>query len=320
MAIIIVLMAIVIATIIIVASKNKEKGVPGYIEANLTYVSADGVSGPLQDLAVARGQLVRQGQLLFAINPSRYRYQNDSDQHQVTQQKANYEDLLTGKRQPYIEQVKAQIKQEQENLIYLKKSYHRAKDLLKSDSTSQEDYDLAYSQYEQSKAHLASLEYQLKIETLKAREKQIDSAQSAIKVAQSQQDLSHWQLMQTKVVSPASGRIFDTYYWPGEQVQAYHPVVSILIPKQVRLVFYIEQKRLSQIKLGQKITFKIDGSPQSYSAKISYISPQAEYTPPVIYSQNSRQDLSFKIEAKINIGSASQNWHPGQPVSVYTDA
>jgi HlyD family secretion protein len=55
---------------------------------------------------------------------------------------------------------------------------------------------------------------------------------------------------------------------------------------------------------------------EPFVGTVSYISPHAEYTPPVIYSQESRSKLVFMIEAVFDPGT-SVNLHPGQPVDVH---
>jgi HlyD family secretion protein len=48
---------------------------------------------------------------------------------------------------------------------------------------------------------------------------------------------------------------------------------------------------------------------------VSFISPQAEYTPPVLYSQENRYKLVFLVELVFEPGPAA-GLHPGQPVDV----
>jgi len=67
--------------------------------------------------------------------------------------------------------------------------------------------------------------------------------------------------------------------------------------------------------VGQKIFFDCDGCPQTREAAISFISPRAEYTPPVIYSQESREKLVFRVEATMTEATA-KGVNPGQPVDV----
>ncbi|MBK2126026.1 HlyD family secretion protein [Fangia hongkongensis] len=294
-----------------------QKPLPGYIEANLTYISANNVSGALKKLMVSRGQEVKKGQLLFTIDPTQYQLQRLADQQNYLSKKASYEDLLTAKRKPYIDQAKADIEEEKANLIYLEKSYERSKALLADGNTSKEDYDLSKSQYEQARKSLSSLEQQLSIYKLKkGRENEIVSAKKSMDMANAEVQLANWNVAQTKVTSPQHARVFDTYYWPGEQVQAFSPVLSLLVPNQIKLIFYVSEKALHRIKLGERVSFQIDGVKKTFLAEVSFISPEAEYTPPVIYSENAREDLSYRIEAKI-MKSQENIWHPGQPVSVY---
>jgi HlyD family secretion protein len=51
------------------------------------------------------------------------------------------------------------------------------------------------------------------------------------------------------------------------------------------------------------------------NAKLSFIAPQSEYTPPVIYSQENRSKLVFMIELRFEDAVAAK-LHPGQPVDV----
>ncbi|WP_119343740.1 HlyD family secretion protein [Facilibium subflavum] len=297
-------------------NRTKTVEIPGYIEANLSYISPQRVSGRLIDLVVSKGQKVKKGQTLFVIDPTAYKLQYEASVFQTKSNQSNYEDLLTGKREPYIEQVQAQIKKEKANLVYLEKQYQRAAKLLQSNDISQQEYDLYDSQYKQSKQQLLNLEANLKAYQLAARDKQINAALERVKSAQKNEENAKWMLEQTTVTSPVDAMVFDTFYWPGEQVQEFQPVVALLVPDQIKLVFYVPQPILSQFKLGDVIYFSVDGVDHPYKAKIDYISPSAEYTPPVVYSKSTRRDLSFKIEA-IPTNQSQNNWHPGQPVSVY---
>ena len=119
--------------------------------------------------------------------------------------------------------------------------------------------------------------------------------------------------------SPASGLVFDTFYVDGEFVPAAHPVVSILQPSNVTLRFFVPEKALSSLKLGMNVYMRVDGEGKTYQAKISYIPPQAEYTPPVIYSRETRDKLVFMIEAYFDPATASE-LHPGQPADIFLES
>ncbi|MES1181098.1 MAG: secretion protein HlyD, partial [Verrucomicrobiota bacterium] len=77
----------------------------------------------------------------------------------------------------------------------------------------------------------------------------------------------------------------------------------------------VPQEMLPQIKTEQAISVRCDGANQAFTATVNYISTQAEYTPPVIYSRETRANLVFMIEAKFSPSDAA-SLRPGQPVDV----
>ena len=79
--------------------------------------------------------------------------------------------------------------------------------------------------------------------------------------------------------------------------------------------FFVPQETLPQIKVGQSVSIRCDGAPSAINATINYISTQVEYTPPVIYSRETRANLVFMIEAKISPADVA-DVRPGQPADV----
>ena len=93
------------------------------------------------------------------------------------------------------------------------------------------------------------------------------------------------------------------------------PVIALLPPENVKLRVFVPEAQVGGIKLGQSVQVMVDGVSGACVGKVSFISPQAEYTPPVIYSQESRGKLVYMIEAVFDPATAAQ-LHPGQPVDV----
>jgi len=92
-------------------------------------------------------------------------------------------------------------------------------------------------------------------------------------------------------------------------------VASLLPPGNVKARFYVPETSLGSITLGQDVQLRCDGCPGPVAAKISFVSQQAEYTPPVLYSKESRSKLVFLIEARTSPEDAAR-LHPGQPIDV----
>ena len=120
---------------------------------------------------------------------------------------------------------------------------------------------------------------------------------------------------QKSQAAPSGGLVFDTFFRPGEWVAAGRPVVSLLPPENVKVRAFVPESQVAGIHQGDSVHVTIDGTPASLAGKISFISPQAEYTPPVIYSRENREKLVFLVEVVFD-PSIAAGLHPGQPVDV----
>ena len=96
-------------------------------------------------------------------------------------------------------------------------------------------------------------------------------------------------------------------------VPAGRPIVSLLPPANVRVRFFVPQAVLPQIHIGDRIAVNCDGCAPGLTARVNFISVQAEFTPPVIYSLEERARLVFRIEA---IPERPGDVRVGQPVSI----
>lgn len=183
----------------------------------------------------------------------------------------------------------ANIKQLEAEANFAKIQLQRQQALYKTKNTEKAALDQASSDYQSKLQHIASL-----------------------KAAYTQ---AEWALQQKTIYAPAAGFIYDTFYRVGEKVQANQPVVAILRPENIKVLFYIPEKQLSSIHIGQKVSFNCDGCKKATTATIHYISPEPEYTPPIIYSADTRYKLVYLVRADLSPDIAT-SYHPGQPVDV----
>ena len=124
-----------------------------------------------------------------------------------------------------------------------------------------------------------------------------------------------WSFDQKKQAAPQSGLVYDTLFRQGEWIPAGKPVVVLLPPQNIKVRAFVPETRIGSIRYGDTAQVTVDGVKDPFLGKVSYISPRAEYTPPVIYSRESRAKLVFMVESVFDPG-ASANLHPGQPVDV----
>ncbi len=124
-----------------------------------------------------------------------------------------------------------------------------------------------------------------------------------------------WSFEQKKQVAPQSGLVYDTLFRQGEWVPAGKPVVVLLPPQNIKVRAFVPETRVGSIHYGDAVQVTVDGVKNPFVGKVSYISPRAEYTPPVIFSRESRAKLVFMVESVFD-PDVSANLHPGQPVDV----
>lgn len=144
-------------------------------------------------------------------------------------------------------------------------------------------------------------------------QKTADDAESALRTAEAKLNSANTKLERRKVNAPVTGTIQEVYFRQGEMVQAGRPIVSMLPPGNVRVRFFVPQATLPTISIGDRIAVQCDGCRNDLIARVNFISAQAEFTPPVIYSQDERSRLVFRIEAT---PERPQDLRVGQPVSV----
>ena len=113
--------------------------------------------------------------------------------------------------------------------------------------------------------------------------------------------------------APAAGRIEDVFYQTGEWAGPNQPVVDLLPDGQVKLRFYVPEESAQAYQPGRTVRFGCDGCATGLSARISYLSPRPEFTPPVIYSRKTRDKLVFLVEAQ---PVDPRGLAPGAPIDV----
>jgi HlyD family secretion protein len=144
-------------------------------------------------------------------------------------------------------------------------------------------------------------------------QKAFDDADAALRAAEARLNSAKTRLERRRVNSPDAGTIQEVYFRGGEQVPSGRPIVSLLPPGNVRVRFFVPQAMLPTVHIGDRISVRCDGCATDLVARVSFISAQAEFTPPVIYSQEERARLVFRVEA---MPERPADLRVGQPVSV----
>jgi len=256
--------------------KRERTGFYGYVDNDMRFISSD-FGGMLTKVNVTEGDAVKQGQSLFILEPY-------PEEWSAAEAKM---DIIAA--QSYLEDLYGQMD-------LARKKLSRRQELKKNAFAFQEAIDIAQTQY-------ASLQEQL------------SSAKANLEANQITLKKFLWMLNKKDVSAYADGSVFDIFYEEGEIVPAASPVLALIVPEDTKIVFFIPEGQLSQIKRGDKVVVTCDGCQDNIEAVVSYISNKPEFTPPVIFSEQVRSNLVFMIEALPDI-SIRKSLNIGQPVSV----
>lgn len=298
--------------------RQKETGrLQGYIEGDFVYVASP-LAGKLETLFVEKGARIEKDARLFALENVRERAARDEAQRKLAQARANLEDVRKGKRPSEIDSLEAQLQQAKDALALSEKEQARQEKLAAVPGAGiAKDLDSARSASDQNRQRVVQLEADLKTSRLGSREDQVAASEAEVRALSSALEKSEWDLEQKSQKSLAGALVYDTFYRVGEWIPAGRPVVALLEPGHVKVRVYVPQELLGRLQPGGKLNVFVDGVSKPYPSRISYISTKAEYTPPVIYSRESRSKLVFLVEGVFDADSALQ-LHPGQPVDVTT--
>lgn len=286
----------------------------GYVEGEFVYVSSP-ISGRLDYLKVRRGQRISQKTPLFALESEDEFAATQQAQALLTSAIAQLGDLKTGKRPPELDVVRAQIEQAIANEKKSCQQLKRDEAQFAVGGISKGQLDDSRFAHDADLAKIREMQSQLVSSKLPARHDQIQAQVAQVAAARASLAQAEWKLNQKSVYATRNGLVFDTLYRVGEWVSSGNPVVQLLPPENIKVRFFVPETILGRLKINQAIKIRIDGRKTDIEAKITYISTQAEYTPPIIYSNETRSKLTFMIEAHPSIANAPL-LHPGLPVEV----
>jgi len=296
-------------------TENKTSSYQGYVEGEFVYVSS-AEAGRLDRLLVTRGDATTNGATLFALESDNEAAAQRQARHQLSAAEAQLADLRLGKRPPEMGVIREQLAQASAEEKRAAANRVRDEAQYQAGGISVAQLDAARAAAESLAARVRELERQLDVAALPARDDQIRAQESAVAAARAALEQADWKLRQKTVSATVAGRIFDTLYRAGEWVPAGHPVVRLLPPENVKIRFFVPEPLVGGLSVGKEITLRCDGAASDVRATVSYVSAESEYTPPIIYSNETRSKLIYMIEARPSVADAV-NLHPGQPVEVF---
>ena len=283
----------------------------GYVEADYVYVSAQS-PGPITAMQAHDGATVNSGDVLFVLDSRQQQAALDAAEAQVAVAQANVDNLATGSRTAEIDVIRASLDKAQADLVLARSQSERTDQLLAQGLVPRAKADQDSATLKSAAAQVAQLDAQLRVAELPARDPQRIGADASLLVAQANAEKARVDLSDRTIVAPVTARVERVFFALGEIVGTGTPVVALLPAGALKVKFYLPEADRSAFTLGQKLQISCDGCAAALTATVSYFASDPQFTPPVIYSRDERNRLTFLVEARLDGGALP----PGQPVTI----
>jgi HlyD family secretion protein len=307
-------------------AKNNELYYSGTIEAteaNLAFQAP----GRVLNVLAREGQAVEKGQLLVELDRMEY-------QSRLDQAKANVERSLTVKQQAitaldiYRSTLPADVARAEANVAIAKdvfadakKNDERYEQLFKNGVVTQKERDAVKLHYDTAKSRLVESEAFLRqarsnLQKIDATKREIEGAQAQINLAKAALAQTEIQLEYTCLKAPFGGVITSRNVEPGEVVSPSREVITLSDLSRVDLKIFVDETEIAKVKPGQDVDIKVDSFPDKvYKGKVSFISPDAEFTPKIIQTHKERVKLVYLV--KVSIDNPSYELKSGMPADAW---
>ncbi len=296
------------------ALKTDKPDGSGTIECTQVRVASE-VGGRLATLLLKEGASVTNGQVLATIEPLAYKLRRDESLAAQTLAQAQLDLMLAGSRDEDILRARAQVREAKSLADTAVRDSQRIESLFAQGSVTLKQRDDAAASVERTAAALAATEQQLNRLVKGNRQEDIRAAQAAVDLAKTRLAQAEKTLADCVIYAPLSGVITLKSAEPGEMVAIGTPVATISRLDEVWLSLYLPETRLHDVVIGQKVTVRVDGATEHHEGAITFISPEAEFTPRNVQTPDERVKLVYRI--KVTLPNPTGVFKPGMPADGY---
>ncbi len=305
--------------LLLVLSCSERRGshikLSGIIEGKEVEVSSK-LPGRIKEIYVDEGDRVKENDIIAVIDSLDYEIQKKQIEAVVESASANLKLLERGARREDIRVAEELLKQAEANLRNAERDFNRAKRLLEEKSITEKQWEDAKTKYEFALAQFKQSEENLKKLKKGAREEEIELAKAKLKEAMASLEAIENKIKDCKIYAPIDGIVSVKFRERGEMVTAGTPIVKIVNTEKVYIYVYIPEREIGLIKIGGIAEVRVDSFPErKFEGKIVYISPEAEFTPKQIQTEDERTKLVFKT--KIEVENREGIFKIGMPADAF---
>ena len=309
-AVLLLVAAALVAGLLIFPRLGRPAVLSGYIEGEALYLAAP-IAGTVTAMYVVRGQDVAAGARLFVVDPQQSQAVRDQAAAQVADAQALAVDARKGQRPLELAVLDANIAAAEARARDAAATLRRVSVLAARGFDSKAALDDAKANAQAADADVRAAKKQRDVGALGSRADQIRAADARVNEAQAGLFGAAARLLDNAPAAPSAARVEDVFFQQGEWAPANQPILSLLPDERIKVRFFVPEQALSAYRIGRTVSFACDGCARGLTARIEFVAPRPEFTPPVIYSREARDRLVYLVEAR-----PSMRLNPGQPVDV----
>ena len=287
----------------------------GYVEGEYVLM-APREAGRIDKLLVREGESVKDGDLLFTIDPSEMKRQVEAAEARLAQAEAQLADLETGERREELAVLEAALAAQEATLADAKRVLARQQDLFDRRVVSRAALDDAIAKRDSAEAMTLQARHRIEVAKMPARGRTIDAARQHVDAARAELSQAKWRLGEFEVRAPSDAVVDRTLRREGEMTAPDKPAIQLLPAANRKIRFFVSESLRASFPPGTRVIVSCDGCREPIHATVTRLGEQAEFTPPVIYSVESRDKLVYAVDARPDSTTGGIVLHPGQPVDV----
>jgi len=272
------------------------------------------VGGRIAGIDVDEGDKVTPGQQLATLDAAPLDSRLAQADAQIAQAQAQLSELRNGSRAQDIGQARAQLEQAQAALRKAQQDVERRQPLVEPGAVSRDVWQATLAQRDQAQAEVEAARQVLSKLRTGARPEEIAAAEAQLRSATAARGGLAIDRKDTALIAAGAGTVVTRAQEPGAIVEPGQTVLTLSIDRPLRVRAYVAETDLSRVAPGMKVAVTADGNPKTYHGTIGYVSPQAEFTPKTVQTEDLRTDLVYRM--RIIVSDPDDALRQGQPVTV----
>jgi len=285
------------------------------------------VSGRVISVPVDEGEKVEKDQLLAKLDRSEYQARHE-------QASANLDRSIKKLRQlemvlkiykktlpAEVSRARAAVSSSRNIMEEARKNKKRYDNLFEKNVVPERKWETVDLKYQTANARLSEMEAVLRqaqsnLKKIEVTGREVEAMEAQVRAARAALKITEIQLRHTQLRAPFGGIITSRNVELGEVVMPGCEVLTLSDLSTVDLKIFVDETEIGKVKPGQRVEVKVDTFPDKvYKGKVSFISPEGEFTPKIIQTHKERVKLVYLV--KVSIPNPDLELKPGMPADAW---